>query len=269
MSNGILLTFLGTGTSHGVPVVDCMMSAYSICPKGVCAEAEHDPKHRRGRASILLEYNGKTVVVDLSQDFREQMLREKVRSIDAVLLTHHHADHIMGMPDVRSYSRVVDGGLPIYGSEETINAVSSTFSYIFDPDTFVGGGIPSLIRNVVSEPFELFGLTITPLLVEHGVLTGCFGYRIGNIAYIPDVKRIPEKTLEKLYDLDLLIIDCLRTDHPHETHMILPEALEVVNKVNPKRVLYTHICHGIHYKDDKKLLDDKMDFAFDGLKLEL
>lgn len=267
--SGLTLTFLGTGTSHGVPVVDCMMADYSICPKGVCAEAENDPKHRRGRASILLEYNNKTVIVDVSQDFREQMLREEVKSIDAVLLTHQHADHIMGMPDIRSYSRILENGLPIYGSEETINAVSSTFSYIFDPDTFVGGGIPSLTRHVVNGSFELFGKTITPLLVEHGVLTGCYGYRIDNIAYIPDVKRIPGKTLQLMEGLDLLIIDCLRTDDPHETHMILPEAKLVVEAVKPAKTLLTHICHGIHYKKDKELLYDTMDFAFDGLKLEL
>lgn len=263
------ITFLGTGTSHGVPVVDCMMTDYEICPKGVCAEALVDPKHRRGRASILLEYNSKTVIIDVSQDFREQVLREQVRAIDAVVLTHQHADHIMGIPDIRSYSRIVDGGLPVYGSEETMDAVTRIFSYAFDPDTFVGGGVPSLIPCRIDSPFELFGLQFTPLYVEHGVLTGCYGYRFGNVAYIPDVKRFPEETLALMDNLDLLIVDCLRTDHPHETHMILPESREIVARVNPKRTLFTHICHGIHYKNDKKLLDDTMDFAFDGQKVEL
>ncbi len=265
----IKLTFLGTGTSHGVPVVDCMMTNYAICPKGVCAEAIHDPKHRRGRASILLEYNNRTVLIDVSQDFREQVLRENVQSIDAVILTHLHADHIMGIPDIRSYSRIVEGGLPIYGSDETLNAVTRIFSYAFDPDTFVGGGVPSLLPYRITEPFELFGLLFTPLIVEHGVLTGCYGYRFGNIAYIPDVKVIPESTMQLLDNLDLLIIDCLRTDHPHETHMILPESREIVRRLSPKQTLFTHICHGIHYKNDKKLLDTTMDFAFDGQKVEL
>lgn len=265
----ITITFLGTGTSHGVPVVDCMMMDYAICPKGVCAEALVDSKHRRGRASIVIQYQGKTVLIDVSQDFREQMLREKIRSIDAVILTHLHADHIMGIPDIRSYSRIVDGGLPVYGSDETLDAVTRIFSYAFDPDTFVGGGVPRLIPMRISSPFELFGLIITPLIVEHGVLNGCYGYRFGNIAYIPDVKKIPEDTLALMGNLDLLIIDCLRTDHPHETHMILPESREIVDLVKPKRTLYTHICHGIHYINDKKLLDDTMDFAFDGQKVEL
>jgi len=265
----IKVIFLGTGTSHGVPVVDCMMTNYSICPKGVCAEAIHDPKHRRGRASILVEYNGKRVLIDVSQDFREQVLREEIPAIDAVVLTHLHADHIMGIPDIRSYSRLVDGGLPVYGSDETLTAVTRIFSYAFDPDTFAGGGVPLLIANRINCSFELFGLEFIPLPVEHGVLEGCYGYRFGNVAYIPDVKVVPESTLELLKNLDLLIIDCLRTDHPHETHMILPESRAVVERVRPKQTLFTHICHGIHYLNDKKLLDTTMDFAFDGLKLEL
>jgi phosphoribosyl 1,2-cyclic phosphate phosphodiesterase len=216
-----------------------------------------------------VEYADKKVLIDVSQDFREQVLRENIQRVDAVLLTHQHADHIMGIPDIRSYSRIVENGLPIYGSDETITAVSNTFSYIFDPDTFEGGGIPSLTRHVVTEPFELWGLKITPLLVEHGVLKGCYGYRFGNIAYIPDVKRVPDETLKLLEGLDLLIIDCLRTDEPHSTHMILPESRAVVDIVKPKRTLLTHICHGIHYINDKKLLDETMNFAFDGLKLEI
>jgi len=265
----IKITFLGTGTSHGVPVVDCMMTNFVHCPKGVCEESEVDPKHRRGRASIVVEYNDKRILVDVSQDFREQMLREKVKTIDAILLTHKHADHIMGIPDIRSYSRLVPNGLPVYGSEETIDSVTEVFPYIFDPNTFVGGGIPSLVRHTISESIDLCGLKITPLPVIHGVLKGCFGYRIGNIAYIPDVKVIPEETLQLMQNLDLLIIDCLRTDTPHETHMILPESREVVDRLKPKQTLLTHICHGIHYKNDKKLLNETMDFAFDGLTVEI
>ncbi len=269
MGERIKITFLGTGTSHGVPVVDCMMSNYSICPKGVCKESLIDRKHNRGRASILIEFNGKTVIIDVSSDFREQVLREDVKKIDAVLLTHKHADHITGLPDIRSYSRILENGLPIYGSQETIDAISGTFSYIFDPDTFVGGGIPELSRNVISSPTQIEGIEFTPLPVIHGECSGCFGYRFGDIAYIPDVKEIPESTMELLAGVEVLIIDCLRVDEKHSTHMILEEAKEIVHRLKPSQTWFTHMCHGIHYKNDKNMLDKNMNFAFDGLKLEI
>jgi phosphoribosyl 1,2-cyclic phosphate phosphodiesterase len=269
MKTPITITFLGTGTSHGVPVVDCMMSDYSICPKGVCKEAENDPKHNRGRSSILVEFEGKSILIDVSSDFREQVLREKVKKIDAVLLTHKHADHITGLPDIRSYSRVVDGALPIYGSSETIDAISQSFSYIFDPKTFVGGGIPELKREIISSPVNIFGVQFIPLPVVHGGCSGCFGYRFGDTAYIPDVKEIPQETMDLLEGVETLIIDTLRIDKPHSTHLILPEAVEIAQKIGAKKVWFTHLCHGIHYKNDKKILNKNMDFAFDGLKLEV
>lgn len=264
------IKFLGTGTSHGVPVVDCMMSGYELCPRGVCEASITDSKHRRGRASIFIEINNKNILIDVSADFREQVLREKIDKIDAVLLTHQHADHIMGMPDIRSYSRILENGLPLYASEETIKSITKTFSYIFDPNTFIGGGIPSIERHIIGEePVVVEGVTFTPIPVIHGSCKGCYGYRFENVAYIPDVKEIPESSYELLKDLDLLIIDCLRLDNPHVTHMILPESLEVIKRVKPKKALFTHMCHGIDYIEDKKLLNDNIDFAYDGLFLEV
>ena len=263
------ITILGTGTSHGVPVVDCMIDEYQHCPRNICQLAQTDPRHRRGRASILVSVGGKNILIDASADFREQMLRENIRHLDALLITHKHSDHIMGIPDTRSYSRLIEGGLPVYGSAESMEAITQTFSYIFDPLTFVGGGIPSLKRHVVEAPFTVEGVEFTPVLVKHGSCIGCYGYRFGDIAYIPDVKEIPVASKALLQNLDLLIIDCLRPDTPHSTHLILPEVLALAEELAPNRVLTTHMTHNIHYLEDKKRVPHNIDFAYDGLQLEL
>ena len=270
MSGKISITFLGTGTSHGVPVVDCMMSNYSHCPKGVCQLAEVGSRHNRTRSSILVEYNGKTVIIDVGPDFRQQVLRQRVKRIDGALFTHLHADHIAGIPDIRSYTRIAPkSSLPIYGSNETIDSISKTFSYIFDSDTFIGGGIPSLERNRVDKPFTLFSMEFTPIPIIHGSCKGAFGFRFNNIAYIPDVKSIPQSSIDLLMGVETVIIDCLRIEHPHSTHIILPESLSIINAIKPKKAYLTHMCHDIHYQTDKKLLPENTYFAYDGLKLEI
>lgn len=267
------ILFLGTGTSHGVPVVDCMMNDYKFCPKDVCRLAEIDKKHKRSRSSILVSFNGKSVLIDCGPDFREQALREKIKNIDAVLFTHRHSDHICGIPDIRSYSTIVlsrgkadSKTLPIYGSQETIDSISQSFSYIFDPNTFVGGGIPELERYVINEKLNLFGEDFIPIPVEHGSCKGCFGYRFGDIAYIPDIKIMPENSLNLLKNLELLIIDCLRMERPHSTHFIYADIEGIIAKINPKSVLGTHLCHDIHYENDEKVIDKRMTFAYDGQK---
>lgn len=263
------ITFLGTGTSHGVPTIDCVINDFERCPKNVCMESKEDPKHNRTRSSILVEYRGKRVIVDVSADFREQALREKIPRIDAVLFTHHHADHVMGVPDIRSYTRTPNESLPAFGSEETIENIRRIFSYIFDPNTFIGGGIPSMTVEMVDGAFELFEKRIVPIPVEHGVLKGCYGYRIDNVAYLPDCKRIPSGSMKLLENLDLLILDCLRESPEHSTHMILSESLEVARLLRPKQCYFTHMCHDIHYKNDTYHLDPWMDFAWDGLQIKI
>ena len=268
------ILFLGTGTSHGVPVVDCVMTDYKFCQKGVCQAAETDPKHRRSRSSILISFEGKNILIDCGTDFRHQVLRENIKKIDAVVFTHRHSDHTGGIPDIRSYTidiksrtEVYDKPLPIYGSQETIDAITQTYFYIFDPNAFVGGGIPSLDRNVIDSKFSLFGLEFTPILVEHGNCQGCFGYRFANVAYIPDVKKIPPQSMELLLGLDLLIIDCLRMERLHSTHFVYEEIEDLIAKINPARVLGTHLCHDIHYELDEKIINPKMKFAFDGQRV--
>ena len=263
------ITFLGTGTSHGVPPLYCMRKDFSLCKKNVCKESFSDPKLNRTRASILIEYEEKHILVDVSSDFRQQALREQIPKIDAVLITHIHADHIMGIPDIRSYTYELQEPLPVYGSEESTSGIKEMFGYIFDPGAFEGGGIPQISLHTITEPFTLFGKTVIPIPVQHGPLTGCYGYRIDNFAYIPDFKKIPGKHKQLLKNLDFLVIDCLREEPPHITHIILPESIALVRELKPKKCYFTHMCHNIHYKNDAVHLDPWMEFAWDGLKIDI
>lgn len=262
------ITFLGTGTSHGVPTLDCMISDYIYCRKNVCQESGHDPKHNRSRSSLLIDLDGKHVLIDVSPDFKHQAFREKMKKIDAVLITHIHADHIMGIPDMRSYSRLLQHPLPVYGSEESILGIKSAFDYIFNPNTIIGGGIPNLACQIINSDFKLLGKRMIPVLVEHGNLNGCYGYRIGNTAYIPDMKSIGMEQKKKLQNLDCLIINCLRDVEKHSTHMILPESIALARELRPRQCYFIHMTHDIHYQQDSDYLDSWMTFSYDGLQIE-
>jgi phosphoribosyl 1,2-cyclic phosphate phosphodiesterase len=260
------VTFLGTGTSHGVPALDCMISDYVRCPKGVCRASRRDPKHRRTRCSIAVRYNRASVLIDVSPDLRQQALREGLTAVDAVLITHNHADHIAGLPDIRSYTR--HKRLPLYGSAETVGYIRRSYSYMFDDrPEMEGGGIPDIDTHVIRRPVELFGKTVTPLPVRHGSLRGCYGYRIGSMAYIPDAKFIPERSMALLEGLDTLIVDALRDERPHSTHLILPESIALARRLRPRKCYFTHLCHDIHYRKDAHFLDGWMVFACDGLTI--
>ncbi|MFP4416664.1 MAG: MBL fold metallo-hydrolase [Chitinispirillaceae bacterium] len=256
------VTFLGTGTSHGVPSIDCMMSGYSNCPKGVCAAA-----HRRSRCSILVENDNFSILVDVSADFRQQALERHITHIEAVLITHPHADHIGGIPDIRSYTRFRE--LPVYGSGESIDRIKQTFPYIFQPPEIRGGGIPQLAPRVVEATFTLGGFDITPVAVEHGSLRQCLGYRIGEVAYIPDMKKLKPGSFDLLRGVKILILDCLRTSPEHQTHIILPESIELARRIAPEKCYFTHLCHEIHYHRDGGYLDPWMHFAYDGLRFDV
>ncbi|MFW5775013.1 MAG: MBL fold metallo-hydrolase [Chitinivibrionales bacterium] len=257
------ITFLGTGTSHGVPSIDCMIRGFAHCPKGVCRESADDPRHRRKRCSILIEKNGFVVLIDVSADFRQQMLAARVSRIDAVLITHPHADHIGGLPDIRSYT--LEHSLPVYGSQETLTHIQTSFPYIFEPPVIRGGGIPRLTTHAVENPFQLGGLQIVPIPVVHGSLQQSLGYRIGPVAYIPDLKKLKPGSGELLAGVRVLILDSLRTHTAHQTHMILPESIELARRIAPEKCYFTHLCHEIHYLHDARYLDAWMQFAWDGL----
>ncbi len=262
------ITFLGTGTSHGVPSIDCMMSRYSNCPKGVCKLSEDNPRHRRTRSSILVQINDYCILIDVSSDFRSQILREQIRKIDAILITHSHADHISGIPDIRPFTK--DQPLPFYGSNESITSIQKTFSYIFDPNTTIGGGIPKLQPHIIENTFQLPSeIQVSTIKVDHGNLKGCFGYRIGPLAYIPDMKSIDQINLDKLKGTELLILNCLRDAPAHPTHLTLPESIEFARKISPRLCYFIHMCHDIHYETDSKNLESWMNFSYDGLVINI
>jgi phosphoribosyl 1,2-cyclic phosphate phosphodiesterase len=262
------ITLLGTGTSHGVPMLDCAITGYATCPKGVCLKAQTDPRHRRSRSSLWVQTEHSSILIDTSQDFRLQMLENGVTRIDAVLYTHGHADHIYGLPDIRSYSHRQRQPMDIYGSEETLAILEQCFDYAFHAPGYVGGGIPSLAPHRLDEALPLDGVVIQPLPVQHGNLQGCQGYRIGDMAYIPDAKVIPQETLERMQGLDLLILNCLRLT-PHAGHLSLEESLDYARRIAPRRCLLTHMTHDIDYETDSALLPEWASFAYDGQRLEV
>jgi len=263
------ITFLGTGTSHGVPSIDCMMSGFERCPRGVCRRSATDPKHARTRCSILVEHSGKRVLIDVSADFRQQVLRERIASIDAVLITHKHADHISGVPDIRSYTKDPANPLPFYGSPESMSALREMYDYIFNPATIVGGGIPRIGLTGITDPFDLFGMRIVPVKVTHGGAKGCYGFRLGPLAYVPDMKAIAEDQKQLLKGLDCLILNCLRIEREHSTHLVLPQSMALARELAPRRCFFVHMSHDIDYEADSRLLDPWMQFAYDGMKIDV
>ena len=175
MTDTMRITLLGTGTSHGVPTIDCMLNDYSRCPGRVCERAVSDPRLRRTRSSALVQWQGASILIDTSQDFYRQMLDHHVRRIDAVLYTHAHADHIYGLPDLRSYCRHQDAAIDLYASAETLNVLRTAFDYVFRPPTFVGGGIPVVAAHLLEGPSTVLGIPVLPIPVAHGPLNGCQG----------------------------------------------------------------------------------------------
>jgi phosphoribosyl 1,2-cyclic phosphate phosphodiesterase len=251
------LTFFGTGTSTGVPSIGCECET--------CTSS--DPRDKRLRVSILIEHAGQNVLVDTSADFRQQALRHKLKRLDAVLITHCHADHIFGLDDIRPLNFRY-GALGLYANQTAWRDIRRIFQYIFEPSHF-GGGLPQVIPHTVVEraPFCLGrDLRVTPLEVIHGRLP-VMAYRFNDFAYVTDLSEIPPETLDGLRDLDVLVIDCLRFKS-HPTHLSVERALAYIEELRPRRAYLTHIAHDILHARDSAALPAGVAFAYDGLEVQ-
>jgi phosphoribosyl 1,2-cyclic phosphate phosphodiesterase len=251
------VTFLGSGTSQGVPVIGC------TCP--VCTSL--DFRDKRLRSSIHVELANQSFVVDTGPDFRQQMLRERVKRVDAILFTHAHRDHTAGLDDVRAYNFMQKIDMPIYGTQPVLDQLKVEYAYAFAKESYPG--IPRLLFQLIdNKPFSINGVTITPLPVMHLKLP-VHGFRFENFSYITDANFIPEETMEKLHGTEILVLNALQRD-PHISHFNLKEALQMVEKIKPKRAFFTHISHklGTHADVSKELPDHVM-LAYDGLQLEI
>ncbi len=250
------LTFLGTGTSTGVPTLGCHCR--------VCESP--DPHDKRTRPSVLLEYDGRVVVIDTAPDFRGQALRENVQRLDAVVFTHAHVDHVMGLDDVRVFCFRQGGAIPIYADAHCMENIRRIFKYVFDA-TYPAGGIPKLEPHVIEGPFDLWGTRLIPLPVFHGELP-ILGFRFGQTAYVTDFSTIPESTMPLLEGLDVLILAALR-HKPHPTHSNVENSLALVERLKPKRTFFTHMAHELGHEETNATLPAGVSLAYDGLKLEL
>ena len=248
------LTVLGSGTSMGVPTIGCDCE--------VCTSS--DPHDRRTRPSILLEYGGSSVLIDSTPDFREQALRERIKRIDAVLYTHAHADHILGLDDLRPLTFRREK-VPLYADDQTAGIIERMFSYVFDPESTYSTR-PQVTLHRLNGTLELFGAKFIPLRVLHGD-SEITGYRFGSAGYLTDFSSIPEPTMAALHGLDVLFLDALRR-RPHPTHSSLDESLKIVEKLKPKRAFFVHMSHDLGHDETNRGLPQHVRLAYDGLKLE-
>lgn len=250
-----VLTVLGSGTSMGVPTIGCTCR--------VCTSS--DPRDQRTRPSIMLQYGGRCVLIDTTPDFRQQAIREQIRHVDAVLYTHAHADHILGLDDIRPLSFRNEGKIPLYAHELTATALESIFRYIFDAN-YKYGGIARVEMNRLNGAVELFGARFEPVEILHGDST-IHGFRFGQAAYLTDFSEIPPPSMQRLQELDILFLDALR-HRPHPTHSTVANSLRLVEELKPKRAFFTHISHDLAHEETNQNLPGHVRLAHDGLKLE-
>jgi phosphoribosyl 1,2-cyclic phosphate phosphodiesterase len=250
------LTVLGSGTSMGVPTIGCDCA--------VCHSS--DPHDRRTRPSVLIEYEGHGVLIDTTPDFREQAIRENIRHLDAVLYTHTHADHILGIDDLRPISFLhMPNKLPLYARPDAAAFIRNMFLYIFEAK-YKFGSLPQVELRNMTGTLDLFGAHFEPVPVIHGE-TEIYGFRFGSAAYLTDHSEIPESSFAKLQGLDILFLDALR-HKPHPTHSTVENSLRIVERVKPKRAFFTHICHDLPHEETNATLPPNVRLSYDGMKLD-
>ena len=250
------LTILGAGSSAGTPVIGC----------GCKTCASSNPRNKRTRCSSFVTLDGgEVILIDTGPDLRFQALREGLTRADAVLYTHTHADHLHGIDDLRAFCQTQRKQIPLYTYAEAVEHIKLKFGYTLrEPSDF--WELPVLAITSVDAPFVLFGVKITPVPMSHG-RTHIYGYRIGNCAYLTDVSAIPESSLQLLQGLDLLLIDCLRTEK-HPTHINIEQSLHYVSQINAKQSVLIHMTHDLEYDTLSKMLPSNVSVGYDGLKLE-
>lgn len=251
------VTFLGTGTSQGIPIIG---STHPVC-------LSDNPKDKRLRVSVLVEWDEYTYVIDCGPDFRQQMLKANVSKIDGVIFTHEHADHTMGLDDIRPFF-FKQGDIDLYAHKRVFKALQKRFDYIFTTKEKYPG-VPSVTQHVIkNKPFQLGNLKVVPVDGLHYKLQ-VFGFRFKDFAYLTDMKTVEDKEIEKLQNLEVLVVNALR-EEPHMSHFNLEEALSFIKKVNPKKAFLTHISHYMGFHDDvQQKLPENVFLAYDNLKINI
>lgn len=213
----------------------------------------------------MVEYDGRLVLIDTTPDFREQAIRERIQHVDAVLYTHTHADHILGIDDLRPLSFHRPGRIPLYARPEAAEFLRTMFRYIFDAD-YKFGGIARVELKHLDGPVDLFGARFEPVVVIHGE-SEVYGFRFGTAAYLTDFSDVPQTSFERLQGLDILFLDALR-HKPHPTHSTVENSLRIVNQLQPKRAFFTHICHDLPHQATNATLPPNVRLSYDGMKLD-
>jgi phosphoribosyl 1,2-cyclic phosphate phosphodiesterase len=253
----VRITFLGTGTSHGVPMIGCDCAT--------CRSS--DPHDARLRPSIFVDTAGAKVLVDTGPDLRAQALRHNLRQVDAILFTHGHADHILGLDDVRRFNAMMKRAMPCHGDAQTLQDVRKTFHYVFDPGTPKGGGIPDVDLQEIRGAFRIGDLDVQPIPLWHGSQP-ILGFRFGGFAYLTDCNRLDDQAWPLLQGLDVLVLDALRV-RPHPTHFSLDEAIDVASRLAAGRTFFTHMCHDLPHEATNARLPRGMALAHDGLVVDV
>ena len=254
------LVLLGTGTSHGVPLIGCACAT--------CRSA--DPRNQRTRCAVAVGLPKGNLLIDTPPELRIQLVRERLGLVHAVVYTHAHADHLFGLDDLRIFPRYLGHELPICCEGEVEAAIRRSFAYAFDPavQEYPAGGIPKLsFQRIGPTPFEILGARVAPIRLLHGRMP-ILGFRFGNVAYCTDTNQIPPESMALLEGLDVLILDALRHE-PHVTHYSLEEAVEIARRLAPRRTLFTHICHRLEHEATNRSLPPGMELAYDGLRIPL